>query len=73
MSNTSSVHNVTRLVKTDVHVRHNDDGGWITFSVKSEFGNTGSHETDFTFFSENVPELARDILCSLEKQLCMIR
>ena len=73
MSNTSSVHNVTRLVKTDVHVRHNDDGGWITISVKSEFGSMGSHETDFTFFSENVPELAQDLLRSLEEQISMIR
>ena len=73
MSNTASVHNVTRLVFTDVHVRTTDDGGWITFRVKSEFGSTIQSETDFTFFSDNVPELARDMLLSLEEKINQIR
>ena len=71
MSNTSSVHNVTRLCVTDVHARP-DDGGWITFRVQSEFGNLGKHETDFTFFSDNVPALARDMLIKLEEQLSQL-
>jgi len=72
MSNTSSVHNVTRLSVLDVHARP-DEGGWITFRVESEFGNQGKHETDFTFFSDNVPELARDMITKLEEQMSQIR
>jgi hypothetical protein len=37
------------------------------------FGSTFQSETDFTFFSDNVPELARDMLLSLEEKINQIR
>ena len=54
MSNTASVHNVTRIVRTDFHRNANDPRkGWVTIEVESSWGGKDAHRTDFTFFVED--------------------
>ena len=55
MSNTASVHNVTRIVRTDFHRNANDPRkGWVTIEVESSWGGKDAHRTDFTFFVEDI-------------------